>query len=310
MGGLTAVLVWQAFGSTIWTNALAFILIVSISFYMETRSEFKFLTQVALVNFIVIYFEKWAKIANGNDNVKIFDVALIRTLSITLAVFLGLAFTWLVWPVFARTTLRVDMSNLFNDLSLLFKKLSNTMLVQSNNENASPNIFEFLALEFKIQQNLMQNKEIARLSVKEPRLRGPFPKAQYDQLISSCQFLLDRMLSFRMAAFKETSPNFKSTVQPLMQASTDRLVTSVLIDMYTFSGALLLKKPLPPNLFASENARIEMIENIRKTPGAIEKIVLNGDIHYVFVYYALKDIVKELEKVRNILVELFGEQHF
>lgn len=173
--------------------------------------------------------------------------------------------------------------------------------------NGAPSVDEFLVLEFKIQHCLFQIRKMIAMAVNEPRVLGPFPKDSYEQLCRSCQLVLDRLLTFRMAASKETSPAFKTYIFPVLRENADQLVKIILEHLYMFSGALMLKKPLPPLRNSGEQATDALLNALFSIPSNLERTILNGDLHYVFVYFGLKDIMQELLVMRETLVQLFGQ---
>ena len=202
----------------------------------------------------------------------------------------------------------LQLSQCITNLSLLFGIVSKTLSSQPTNQSNFAELEQLLFLEFHLQAQVVELSRLSKYAENEPRIKGAFPKPPYDALIGSCQVVLDRLLSFRFANFKKPSVTFRNLIVPHLAEHSDHLIVSILVDMFVYSGSLGLKSSLPPNWKDSSKARNDLLDMIRTTPGALEAIVLNGDVHYIFIFFALKDIVKELETMRENLVLLFGEK--
>jgi hypothetical protein len=167
-----------------------------------------------------------------------------------------------------------------------------------------------MELELFLQVSLIKLYDLLEQTPNEPRLKGPFPVRAYREVLNSCQNLLDRFLSMRLAVTKKQQHEAirRDFIIPVNRERRE-LVGNVLLWFYVLAAALALKTPLPPYLPPAEQARRQLVRKIRDLPVVRHRLVEGNDEHYIMYYaYALvmEDVIRELERIGGIMQELFG----
>lgn len=102
----------------------------------------------------------------------------------------------MVWPFVARHATRKTMSFIFGRLGEYYGYLVGTFLYQ---DPTVTEIKQALKQENKIQTTINTTNLLLSLTDHEPRLKAPFPKSFYKEMIASAQNILDHLGSIRMA---------------------------------------------------------------------------------------------------------------
>lgn len=138
-----------------------------------------------------------------------------RTTTLIIGLFAALILNWMVWPFIAREAIRETLACTIGDLGDYFSYVMGTFLY--HDEGLFPTSDEFKEaerMERKLGKMLNTCKVLLELTDHEPRLKGPFPKEFYREMIISAHNLLDRMMSLRIILIK-MSPSVKKTVRGL-----------------------------------------------------------------------------------------------
>ncbi|KAF8934419.1 hypothetical protein BGZ52_004604 [Haplosporangium bisporale] len=124
----------------------------------------------------------------------------------------------------------------------------------------------------------------------------------------SCQNILDRMVSMRMAA-QLLSPEVRDLVTGPMNYYRRDMVGALLLYFSVLSSSLASKTPLPPYLPSARMARLRVIYNVRM---AIEEHqAATSQNHYTYIYYyafssALEEVIEELELLAILIKPIVG----
>lgn len=121
----------------------------------------------------------------------------------------------MVWPFIAREAIRKTLACTIGDLGDYFSYVMGTFLY--HDEGLFPTDDEFKEagkMERKLGKMLNTCNVLLELTDHEPRLKGPFPKEFYREMLISSHNLLDRMMSLRIILIK-MSPSVKKTVRGL-----------------------------------------------------------------------------------------------
>ncbi|KAJ8663220.1 hypothetical protein O0I10_001397 [Lichtheimia ornata] len=245
--------------------------------------------QVALLayNLVVLFCYN-----HRNDEMMDFDVmelAIVRCITVSLGVVFGLVVTAYIWPYSARVELRKGLSDLLIRLSWVYKHLSMTQDQR-----------EMLHHQTECQQSLIHLRDLLVHAPSEPRLKGTFPAAAYDTLLTTCQNIMDKFVSLGIVVAKrETQIHLV-----LLEASTEykEMVGNSLLYFYVLASALQLKTPLPPYLPPAERARKQLMLQLQDTS-------LHSEGHYM-IYYAylvlMEDVIRDLDSLGKVMKDLFG----
>jgi hypothetical protein len=144
------------------------------------------------------------------------SIALHRIVAVTLGVLWGMFITSYIWPISARHDMRVGLSELYLHLGWFFRiKTDEPKLNRSNGSGLErADSIDLLPLS-KMRPVLNQQQELAlqgllvhlegllAAAANEPRLKGPFPKAEYRKMLSIVQDILDTLSHFRVTLMEE-----------------------------------------------------------------------------------------------------------
>ncbi|KAG9292181.1 hypothetical protein G9A89_023901 [Geosiphon pyriformis] len=313
-------------------------------FYILLHTKYNRMGQFILLGYNLVALYKFnLRNEEDEDNLDIGQLALYRGVAVSTGVLWGVYVTSYWWPYEARTELRKGLSLLIINMSWLYKKLvalyshppqdsqksnrENDDLIGNSirsNANAqqtaitltqskyhlSTSTKEFMELELFLQVSIIELRDLLGQTPNEPRLKGPFPVHTYGKILNSCQNILDKMLSMRIAVTKEQFYEAirRDFIIPINRELRE-LVGNMLLYFYILAAALRLKTPLPPYLPPADQARRRMVQKIRDLPVVRQRVVEGNDEHYI-VYYAyalvMEDIIRELENLGAIMQELFG----
>ncbi|KAG2224607.1 hypothetical protein INT45_003747 [Circinella minor] len=262
----------------------------------------------------------------------VIELAWKRCVSVSLGVIIGLIVTSYIWPYEARKELRKGLSDLLLHLSWLYKQLiavysettANTsedvysLLIEEmfydtqdrSDYTPTPEQMEALAernkiraaqfqkVELALQVSLVSLQELLTHAPNEPRLKGPFPVKKYDDMLTSCQSILDKFLSMRIVILKDVwaIQVRRSLMLPASKEWMD-MAGNILLYFYLLASALQLKTPLPPYLPAAEVSRQVLMSKLEQI---LPSANVSSDDSYM-VYYAyvamMENIIQELDKV-------------
>ncbi|RHZ54171.1 hypothetical protein Glove_429g25 [Diversispora epigaea] len=260
------------------------------------------------------------------------DIAWTRFIAVSTGVIWGVVVTNYLWPYEARAELRKGLSQLFVNMGWLYKKLvavystktevrenpqtrdmesyDTTVLLPKTSQHLSKSTKEFMDMELFLQVSLLKLSDLLAQTPNEPRLKGPFPRGTYNEILSGCQNILDKLLSMRIAVTKEDryASVRRDFILPISRERKE-LVGNVLLYFYILAAALKLKTPLPIYLPPAEKARRRLVKKIRDLPVVKQRVIEGNDAHYI-VYYAyalvMEDVIKELEHLGKCMQDLFG----
>jgi hypothetical protein len=127
----------------------------------------------------------------------------------------SLFLNWAVWPFVAREAIRKSLAGTVSDIGDYYSYVMGTFLY--HDEGLFPTGDEYeeaQQMERKLEKMLETCHVLLELTDHEPRIKGPFPKEFYKEIIVSANNLLDRMVSLRII-FMNMPPSVKKTVRNL-----------------------------------------------------------------------------------------------
>ncbi|TPX58693.1 hypothetical protein PhCBS80983_g02942 [Powellomyces hirtus] len=326
VGGTNAAGVWRLFGTVagagmaVLSSVLfpgspiglfcmaALVCVPCMHIFLNT--EYPMLGQISLITFTIIIFNDFSGALDPTtgEQYSIFEIAFRRGVSVTVGVVMGMFVSWYIWPFTARKALRLGLSGVIFDIGLLYSRLVG--LFDSAKEPTRQDMHEFLEDELELRLSLARLRILLEDTAHEPRLRGPFPTDSYARLIDGCSHILNKLISMRSGmtvnGFARIRADFVTPVQPQRQ----KMIGTMLLYFYLISGALILRYPLPPQLPDAREARLNLIEAIRSLP-VIQPREVGSQKDPAYIYYyayvmGMDDIVRELEGLGSICIDLFG----
>lgn len=138
-----------------------------------------------------------------------------RTATLIVGLLAALFLNWMVWPFVARDAVRETLASTINDMGDYYSYVMGTFLFHNEELVPTKNEFEEAErLERKLEKRLFTCHELLELTDHEPRLKGPFPKEFYKEMLASARNLLDRTMTLR-ASLVKMPPEVKKTVRDL-----------------------------------------------------------------------------------------------
>jgi len=184
-----------------------------------------------------------------------------------------------------------------------------TALLQTASDTyLTDSIHEFMAMELHLQIKLIELQGLLAQTQHEPRLKGPFPVALYRSILASLQMILDKLHSMRCVTSRE---EWHTTVRRdfILPVNKERreMVGNIILFFSTLAAAFQLKSPLPPYLPPAEEARLRLVDAIRKLD-VVRNRDVKGSRQLLFFAYALtmKGVIDELNHLGHTLQEAFG----
>ncbi|TXT15657.1 hypothetical protein VHUM_00160 [Vanrija humicola] len=248
------------------------------------------------------------------------------------------------WPYTARRELRMGLGDFCLDLSYLYSKLVTAYTrgveqeVQSmpsaNSETTpllpltverhhlSPAVLQFMSMwvttswavdlpirELHLQSQLATLRGLLSHAKNEPRIKGPFAFDFYQEVLLSCERMLDKLHSMRCVTTRQDWDNSirEAFVLPVNKLQRE-MAGNVILYFYTLSAGFRLRIPMPPYLPPAEEARDRLVEAIRNLDEVKQRSVRGGGRHLLFFAYALamQEVIAELEYLGGLLQDAFG----
>ncbi|WOO77198.1 uncharacterized protein LOC62_01G000785 [Vanrija pseudolonga] len=235
------------------------------------------------------------------------------------------------WPYTARRELRMGLGDFCLDLSYLYSKLVTAYTRGVEHEvhvapsasgettpllpigvarhHLSPAVLQFMSMELHLQSQLATLRGLLSHAKNEPRIKGPFAFDFYQEVLLSCERMLDKLHSMRCVTTRHDWDNSirEAFVLPVNNLQRE-MAGNVILYFYTLSAGFRLRIPMPPYLPPAENARDRLVEAIRNLDEVKQRSVRGGGRHLLFFAYALamQEVIAELDYLGGLLQDAFG----
>ncbi|GAA5904128.1 uncharacterized protein JCM6883_002089 [Sporobolomyces salmoneus] len=330
LGAGVAVAFYSAFPENAWVLPILGALFSGPNFYVAvTKPQFAPASRFVLLtyNLTVLYAFNLRE-----HDVPIFSIAFHRSIAVAFGVVYGLVITSYVWPYEARRELRRGLAEFFINTSHLYERLVRTysapppslskISTRIDNPNERTSLLDyqaaeelaeaeqdFVAMEVQLQMTLIRVSGLLAATPHEPQLKGRFPTAQYRQILTSSQSILDTLtavakLTNRKQWFSSVRRDF---IIPVNRERRE-MVGLVVLYFSLLASAVSLKSPLPPFLPPAAEARQRLVTKLHQLEVVQRRLVRGGSDSLLYLAYVLacKDIIGELEKIGSIFQSLFG----
>ncbi|GAA5920193.1 hypothetical protein JCM1841_006641 [Sporobolomyces salmonicolor] len=264
------------------------------------------------------------------------SIAFHRFVAVTVGVLYGLLANTYVWPFEARRELRKGLSEFFINASYLYEQIIRVYsapppslaqaysIPRSASEDADESTSllgrqaqmeleraaeDFVAMELELQLTLIRVSGLLAATPHEPRLKGPFPVAEYQKVLSSCQTLLDLLtavarMTHREAWFAAVRRDF---VIPVNKERRE-MVGNIVLYFSILSSAVSLKSPLPAYLPPAAEARQRLVAKLQGLEVVKRRLVRGGSeslLYYAYII-VIKDVIAQLDELGRSFQQLFG----
>lgn len=162
-------------------------------------------------------------------------------------------------------------------------------------------------MEVNLQLSLIKLSGLLAATAHEPRLKGPFPVAEYRIILTSCQTILDLLTSIQHVTTREAwySSVRRDFVVPVNRERREMVrralfwvvqiilftllqqVGNVILYFSLLASALTLKTPLPAFLPPAAEAQAQLEKKLRDLEVVKKRIVRGGSEGLLYLGYAL-----------------------
>ncbi|KAK6910779.1 hypothetical protein I203_104811 [Kwoniella mangroviensis CBS 8507] len=269
-------------------------------------------------------------------NLTVEQIAVQRSAAVIIGVLWAAAVSRWWWPFTARRELRLGLSDFCLDLSYLYSRLVMTYSKGANNieldgdqqnmeeedgettplmgneihfPHLSASVRQFMAMELHLQSQILNLRSLLAQTKNEPRLKGPFAFTSYNEVLLSCERMLDKLHSMRCVTTRDEWDHAmrKEFVVPV-NGERREMAGHVILYFYTLSAGFRTRTPLPPYLPPAEESRQKLIRAIRSLDVVRRRSVRGGGRHLLFFAYAtaMQEVIAELEYLGEMMQEAYG----
>jgi hypothetical protein len=170
-------------------------------------------------------------------------------------------------------------------------------------------VLQFMSMELHLQGHLSQLRGLLMHATREPRLKGPFAADFYNDVLLSCERMLDRLHSMRCVTTRtEWDASIRHAFVRPVNRQQREMAGNVILYFYTLSAGFRLRIPMPPYLPPAEAARERLVDAIRDLDVVRRRSVRAGGRHLLFFAYALamQEVIAELDFLGRLLQDAFG----
>eukprot|EP01117_Protostelium_nocturnum_P015569 TRINITY_DN6055_c0_g1_i1.p1 TRINITY_DN6055_c0_g1~~TRINITY_DN6055_c0_g1_i1.p1 ORF type:complete len:1020 (-),score=245.31 TRINITY_DN6055_c0_g1_i1:1490-4549(-) len=312
VGALWAIASWKATSGNPFGLFVMCTIFGMPMFHLKLNSAYPRVGSVGLTTYVIILYGKFNK--NVVQASPVDETIEILALKRSGCIFIGIALVFLVnrfvMPHLARRDLRISISKTLHLCSDLLGMVTYQFLQSGDLESKTTK--ESNSVAQRIQLQIAAEKSLVVQSISEPRLKGPFPHKMYSDLISSVQFIFDRILTLKLIIAGSFSPEVRRTIiNPLNELRKDMTITIVML-IWIMAESVRSKSPMPQHLPNAMKARNELINAFQKLPtvqlGQIKEDLVEDYLLVCGYIESQKDLILEIHKMVGIVKALFGEK--
>ncbi|KAI8391655.1 Fusaric acid resistance protein-like-domain-containing protein [Radiomyces spectabilis] len=307
MGGFAAWFVLAVGGLNPYVIAGIAVVLAIPFFYIHLATSYNKVGIITLISYMIIALNRYAAPVPGES---ISATVWKRTGTLVVGVIVALVLNWLIWPFIARDATREFVSAVIGDLGDYYTYLMGTFLY--HDERVPPtqlDIVQSQKMENGIQKSITASSVLLQLTDHEPRLKGPFPKEFYREMIVCTRNMLDRLMSMRIALVKMV-PAVKEEV--CLQAHSvyrHDMVAAMLLHFYTLSTSLKSKVPLPIFMPSARAARLRFLQS-RREDAQSRNLFKYRNITWFAMACCTEEVIEELENLNELVGYIVGESRF
>jgi len=240
----------------------------------------------------------------------------------TVGVVAAVTVNWVLWPFVARHELRKSLSGMILHCAVLYRSVVAKYVYYKEGEGPTEeDVTRSELLEGRLREGLVRIRQLLELTRHEIRLRAPFDPLPYSALIDTCERFFEHLVEVRQSSlyFQPYMLSSGSEATESLIGVRRDAVASILMNLFTLSGALKSGRALPRYLPSAAAARkrlldrmalIEAQQAVNGTNPRPEKGRRWADVYQYAYSSALTDIVEQLEELQRYTKEIVGEAGF
>lgn len=241
----------------------------------------------------------------GGANPIILEIAFHRFVAVSLGIVWAVVVTMTLFPVSARSRLRMGLSTLWLNLGVMWKQnmLAYTLKDGNYSLNGVPEREASRA-------NLGEARLMLKQAPMEIRLKGPFPTHTYQKLIDCTSHLLDAVenMSAVVDYDRKLDENDHLVISDLHSEMVE-LHNRIFLFLYMMSSAVRLEYPLaatPASVSHPLNRILVKLSDLRDRTRSLQSLT-NEDFVLFYTYtLVVNSTRKELDTMLSLMTELFG----
>ncbi|KAI7885834.1 hypothetical protein K492DRAFT_190575 [Lichtheimia hyalospora FSU 10163] len=231
-----------------------------------------------------------------------------RFAAVIVGIIVSMILNSLIWPFLARHATRRSVSAIVRRLGEHYTFLVGTFLYHNPQEPPSDaEVKRSRKLEGKIQNSITATYILLELTDHEPRLKAPYPKLFYQEILNSCQNILDLLGCMRSTLLHMPAIVKKELCSEEVHADRRDMVAAIMLYFYAISSTLLTKIALPVYLPSMRAARMRLIHHRRETPD--QRVKFRNMTWYAMANCS-EEIVEELEHLTRLVRFILGDPTF
>ncbi|ORY91108.1 hypothetical protein BCR43DRAFT_538228 [Syncephalastrum racemosum] len=212
----------------------------------------------------------------------------------------------MIWPFVARHAVRKSISGILNRLGEYYIYLVGTFLYsEPDNPPTAVDIKHSLKMETKIQATITNARVLLELTDHEPRLKGPFPKAFYKEMLASSQSILNHLGSIRVSLSKMPLTVKNDICHEAYYLYRRDMIACMMLHFHTVASSLASKMPLPLYMPSTRAARERLISHRRETQRQKFK-----NLTWYAMASSSEEITEELEHLTKLVRFIVGETKY
>ncbi|KAI9247684.1 hypothetical protein BDA99DRAFT_525753 [Phascolomyces articulosus] len=297
----------EADGGSPYLLALFAVLLSIPFFYIHLASTYNKVGIVVLMTYMAVALSRHVT----QPAEPISETVWKRTATVVIGILVAVLLNWMIWPFVARHAVRKSLAGIIGELGDYYTYLMGTFLFHDQHlEPSDEDIKKAQKMEGRIQKSIHACSVLLELTDHEPRLKGPFPKDFYMEMIVSTRNLLDRMLSIRTALASMPSRVKKDICLQEYNVHRRDMTASMLLHFYTLQSSLRSKIPLPAYMPSARAARSRLIRYRRNETKTAKQFVQYQNLCWFAMASSTEEIIEELEHLNDLVRFIVGENQF
>ncbi|CCK70544.1 Bre4p KNAG_0E02850 [Huiozyma naganishii CBS 8797] len=209
-------------------------------------------TFAALISFTVVALEPYSIDDRSTLNTaSIWKNTWITSLSLIIGILVSVTINWIFWSYKARTELRLAMSSLLLHLSQSYQSIADRYLYRDTNDSPTEMTLAFAHIrEVRMTQNIDAVRNLLKRARLEPNYISNFNADKYDTLLTSCQYLLEKLIEARISGtyFEVWDRDMNKEVTRALLSLRRDSVASVIFVFYVIGNCFRSRNRIPKYL--------------------------------------------------------------
>lgn len=308
LGSFIAYVVWDTFDANVYALATAGFLLAIPSFYIimfwkqnNPFGRFILLTYNLTALYLYLMLQHDNEDGNeGGENPIIAAIAIHRFIAVLIGILWAITMSVTFFPNSARLRLKLALVLLWLRMGIVWD------LNPLDSEHG-----HLIGLKglLDIQLLVAECETLAKQAALEFRLKGNFPKTEYDMIILHSQKIVDAFENFNIMV--KVDPRLNSTEAAVIKGlAGERLELEhrIFLIFYTLASAVKLGFPLPLKPALPDHAKDRMLYQLSKIRGEPATQLRNEDFILLYLYILVSSvIVDELDDIMAMVRRLLGD---